>query len=202
MSQHYSNQKNASNPYRLPDVEVFEVAKTGTPWETEDGERLEPGWYWWTCLPGCMPDSEPDGPYTTEDEAIAASRDDDAEDEDDPTCKRCGEPITEDTNDDVCDDCRQAEEDSEPTEGDYTTTDHRSFYEHGIGRLRFVVVEDETDKRYRLVCPETKSAHGIIRPNLEQCIEAYLSATQFWPNVWWISDHGNAHLMTLRHEGK
>lgn len=32
---------------------------------------LEPGWYWWTCLPGCLPDSEPNGPFTTRAEAIA-----------------------------------------------------------------------------------------------------------------------------------
>ena len=22
-----------------------------------------PGWYWWACFPGCMPDGEPMGPF-------------------------------------------------------------------------------------------------------------------------------------------
>lgn len=34
----------------------------------------EQGFYYWFCLPGCMPDSEPDGPYDTEEEALAAAR--------------------------------------------------------------------------------------------------------------------------------
>jgi hypothetical protein len=33
-----------------------------------------PGWYWWYCHPGCLPDSEPCGPYRTEQEAYAAAR--------------------------------------------------------------------------------------------------------------------------------
>lgn len=24
-----------------------------------------PGWYWWACFPGCLPDGEPNGPYRT-----------------------------------------------------------------------------------------------------------------------------------------
>ena len=35
-------------------------------------------WYW-TCFPGCLPDSEPNGPYATEDEAIAAAQEDSTE---------------------------------------------------------------------------------------------------------------------------
>lgn len=29
------------------------------------------GWYYWTCLPGCLPDSDPSGPYATCDDAIS-----------------------------------------------------------------------------------------------------------------------------------
>ncbi len=32
---------------------------------------MEPGWYWWACLPGCLPDGDRMGPYTTEEEAVA-----------------------------------------------------------------------------------------------------------------------------------
>lgn len=37
----------------------------------EDGTLLPAGWYWWSCQPGCMPDSDPMGPFDSEDEAIA-----------------------------------------------------------------------------------------------------------------------------------
>lgn len=30
-----------------------------------------PGWHWWACFPGCLPDGEPMGPFDTEEEAIA-----------------------------------------------------------------------------------------------------------------------------------
>jgi hypothetical protein len=32
-------------------------------------EPLKPGWYWWCCFPGCLPDSDPIGPFTTESQA-------------------------------------------------------------------------------------------------------------------------------------
>ena len=25
----------------------------------------EPGWYWWPCFPGCMPEDAPTGPFPT-----------------------------------------------------------------------------------------------------------------------------------------
>lgn len=39
-------------------------------------ERLEllSGWYYWHCFPGCLPDSEPIGPFATEAEALADAR--------------------------------------------------------------------------------------------------------------------------------
>jgi hypothetical protein len=27
-------------------------------------------WFWWPCFPGCLPDSEPNGPFESEDEAV------------------------------------------------------------------------------------------------------------------------------------
>jgi hypothetical protein len=32
-------------------------------------ECIEGGWFWWTCLPGCMPDSPAFGPFKTKEEA-------------------------------------------------------------------------------------------------------------------------------------
>ena len=41
--------------------------------EYEEERHLEAeslaGWYWWTCSPGCMPDSDASGPFATEEEA-------------------------------------------------------------------------------------------------------------------------------------
>lgn len=39
-------------------------------------EKTKQGWFWWTCLPGCLPDSEPFGPFASELEAIDDARED------------------------------------------------------------------------------------------------------------------------------
>lgn len=47
---------------------------------TCDGPAHDPpvpcraGWYYWHCFPGCLPDSEPIGPFDTEGEAMADAR--------------------------------------------------------------------------------------------------------------------------------
>ena len=38
--------------------------------EDPDAHKYEPGWYWWGCFPGCMPDSEPMGGFETASEAL------------------------------------------------------------------------------------------------------------------------------------
>jgi hypothetical protein len=43
--------------------------------EHRDWSPCEAGWYYWYCLPGCMPDSDPLGPYETAEEAIKACQD-------------------------------------------------------------------------------------------------------------------------------
>lgn len=31
-----------------------------------EGTEIErPGWYWWACSPGCLPDGEPTGPFAS-----------------------------------------------------------------------------------------------------------------------------------------
>jgi len=39
---------------------------------SEEAEKLA-GWYWWSCSPGCLPDSEASGPFETEIEAVEDS---------------------------------------------------------------------------------------------------------------------------------
>lgn len=87
MSQHYSDPSREAEPTALPDVEVFyhEHAKRelcalnaghkaelyGECIVNEDGDCCGSGWYWQACFPGCLPDSDPIGPFKTEAEAIA-----------------------------------------------------------------------------------------------------------------------------------
>ena len=78
----YSNPDRASNEYALPDVEVFY-------WDAADAadfndyslianpdSQYVAGWYYWACFPGCMPDSDPIGPFNSEAEAISNAQED------------------------------------------------------------------------------------------------------------------------------
>ena len=67
MSQEYSDESRIDEPYALPDVEV---------WEAKDYPYmdLETGFYYWFCFPGCLPDSEPMGPFETHEEALSDAR--------------------------------------------------------------------------------------------------------------------------------
>ena len=63
---------------------------------------------------------------------------------------------------------------TEPEEGDLTTHDHLNFYQDG----KRVLSLKESD-------------------NMEKAVRAYMDKTNFYPNVWFVSDHGNAHLISL-----
>ncbi len=66
----YSDPEGETGPYALPDVGVFNVPDDYNP-ETEGGDLLPDGWYWWSCFPGCLPGGKPTGPFATEEEATA-----------------------------------------------------------------------------------------------------------------------------------
>ena len=98
--QAYSNPARANNPHALPDVEVFQLTAHEVAAQDEDlvyeyskrpefrlchmngrvresmldamveEESITGGWYWWTCLPGCLPDSCAFGPFETRDAAL------------------------------------------------------------------------------------------------------------------------------------
>ena len=73
--QAYSDPARENDPHALPDVEVFHIPNDYQP-ETEDGNQQFPdGWYWWSCLPGCLPDGDPIGPFESEEEALADAQD-------------------------------------------------------------------------------------------------------------------------------
>jgi len=65
-------------------------------------------------------------------------------------------------------------EDEGPQEGDWVTDDHHTFREHD-GRGVF---------------------HVDLESDMWKQIEAEMAARRFWPNVWFVSDHGNARVMT------
>ena len=90
--QAYSDPKRESDPHALPDVDVFEFnpardCQVGPAFDCHTcGERhtlasalrfdkvcpdCARGWYWQACFPGCLPDSEPIGPFATQAEALA-----------------------------------------------------------------------------------------------------------------------------------
>lgn len=90
--QAYSDLSRENDPYALPDVEVFQSHYTECPecgdtvqsWDCttgaciNDGRILkltETGWFWWSCFPGCLPDSDAIGPFATEAEALADAQD-------------------------------------------------------------------------------------------------------------------------------
>lgn len=35
-----------------------------------EDQDMPRGWYWWPCLPGCLPDGEVTGPFESEDSAM------------------------------------------------------------------------------------------------------------------------------------
>jgi hypothetical protein len=67
--QFYTDSRREDDPHALPNAEVFYIEKNQV-------NELETGWYWWSCFPGCHPDSDPFGPFKTQEEAIADAQDD------------------------------------------------------------------------------------------------------------------------------
>jgi len=70
--QFYLNPERELDAHALPDAEVFynEQDERYGP-VPQEVSALERGFYWWSCFPGCLPDGDPIGPFTTETAAIA-----------------------------------------------------------------------------------------------------------------------------------
>lgn len=65
----------------------------------------------------------------------------------------------------------------EPEEEDLVTADHISFFSHGGGPDPVLVVAEGEDYKTAL--------------------KEYMANENFYPAAWFISDHGNAHLIDL-----
>jgi len=78
----HSDPDRENEAHALPNVEVFYDDGDTSEWGgeprnyDEDGEPVQPGWYWWPCFPGCLPDGEPIGPFETEQDAIDDAQED------------------------------------------------------------------------------------------------------------------------------
>lgn len=71
----YSPPERALEATALPNIEVFYVDERTAKLarqrvEFADTELSEPGWYYWPCFPGCLPDGPAIGPFDTEQLAI------------------------------------------------------------------------------------------------------------------------------------
>lgn len=67
----YSNPDRESDAYSLPDIEILHSSEFHESWA---GEPFAPGYYWWSCFPGWLPDSDPIGPFDTYELALADAR--------------------------------------------------------------------------------------------------------------------------------
>ena len=97
MAQHYSSDAREAQPHSLPNIETFTAQYGDCPHCTSvviadsGGEfhcyhcqkghnsgavpaEILIGWFYWYCLPGCMPDSDPYGPFATEADALFEAR--------------------------------------------------------------------------------------------------------------------------------
>lgn len=75
MTQFNSDPTREDDKYALPDCEVFYIDEKERATHASYGnDPGEPGWYYWYRFPGCLPDSDPIGPYDTAQEAVDAAR--------------------------------------------------------------------------------------------------------------------------------
>ena len=74
----YSDPDREADSYALPDVEVFYIDEATAPdfGIDDNGDLLKTGWYYWFCFPGCLPDSEPYGPFDNSNAAELAAQED------------------------------------------------------------------------------------------------------------------------------
>jgi hypothetical protein len=73
MTQTYFDPSRKDDIHILPNCEVYYVSQDEI--DMESFSDAEPGWYWCACFPGCLPDSDPVGPFATEELATKNAQD-------------------------------------------------------------------------------------------------------------------------------
>jgi hypothetical protein len=89
----------------------------------------------------------------------------------------------------------EEEETTEPGEDDLTTTDHETFYQYGKRVLEREQVDTDPAEWHYSNGRSWESLGAF--PDCESALRAYMERVQFWPDAWFISDHGNAHRIDL-----
>lgn len=88
----------------------------------------------------------------------------------------------------------EQEQFSEPQEDDLVTEDHIHFYQSGHLALTMQVREPP-----RHVGERGMRVHDATEPLSDTAmwrqLDAFMKKQNFYPSVWFISDHGNAHLL-------
>lgn len=83
MPYEYSDPTRAHDNHAIPDIEIFRLNQAdidsgdwGDACEDNDHDHgiTEHGYYYWHCLPGCLPDSSPVGPFASYADALADAR--------------------------------------------------------------------------------------------------------------------------------
>jgi hypothetical protein len=87
-------------------------------------------------------------------------------------------------------------QDDEPQEDDLTTGDHERFYQNGKLVIEGIRRKNEFEP-YRFLLKTRKGYRYCDTDDYRQAVRVFMAEDEFWPNVWFISDHGNAHLITL-----
>lgn len=76
MTFYYSSSQ--TEKHSVPDVEVFYMTQRdcwdASQYQEETEPDFEPGWYFWYCFSGCLPDSDRQGPFESEAKAIEFCR--------------------------------------------------------------------------------------------------------------------------------
>jgi hypothetical protein len=113
--------------------------------------------------------------------------------EDEPTLNRILAVLEESTEDE--------DEQTEPEDGDLSTGDHYTYFQHGSivlerarhkysrAWLQVWYARDRSDKPWYQL--------GNFGDDHVSAVRAYMEKIEYWPTVWFISDHGNAHVMDL-----
>jgi len=84
-----------------------------------------------------------------------------------------------------------------PTEDDLVTGDHVNFYSYG--KLALTLTVKERGPYWEFGDPwNTREADEgeLSDAQMWKQLDAYMEQTKFWPDAWFISDHGNANLLT------
>ena len=85
MGQFYTDETREADPHAMPDAESFYVSPLDAAYnldaffllenlDHDDRAITEPGWYWWSRFPDCLPESDAWGPWPTEAAAIKDAR--------------------------------------------------------------------------------------------------------------------------------